>query len=71
MESFSPMSLDVLNVRIFLPVANVCNFNTLGPFTNKTLSPRSFGFTLLILFSIMHVSSRMFANPAGSFAGVC
>ena len=70
MESFSPTSLGVLNVMIFRPVANVCNFNTLGPFTNTTLSPRSFGFTLLILFSIMHVSSRMFVDPAGSSSGV-
>ena len=69
MEFFSPRSSGVLNVRMFSPVANVCNFTTLGLFMNRTLSPRSFGLTLLILFSVMHVLSRMFAIPAGSSSG--
>ena len=64
MESFSHWLSGVLNVRIFCPVASVCICSILCSRTNMTRSPRSFGLALLMLFSAMHVLSKM--NPAGS-----
>ena len=69
MESFSHCSSYVLNVRMFRPVASVRKCSTLWPCTSRALSPRSFGLTLLMLFSTIHVLSRMFAIPARSSSG--
>ena len=69
-ESFSHRASEFLNVRIFMSVASVRNCNSFWPCLNVTLSPRSFGLTLLMLFSVMNVSSRIFANPSGSSSGL-
>ena len=69
MASFSHRSSGVLNVMMFWPVASVRSCSVLGPFTNRTLSPRSLGLVNLMLFSMIRVSMRAFANPAGSASG--
>ena len=66
MAPFSYRSFDVLNVMMFWPVASVRSCSVLGPFTNRALSPRSLGLVRLMLFSVICVSLRAFASPAGS-----
>ena len=65
----SHISLGVLNVMMFWPVASVRICNVLTPFINRALSPRSLGLVLLMLFSMTRVPSRASANPAGSSTG--
>ena len=70
MQSCSHTLLGVVNVMIFCARLNVRNWSTfVPPITQVTLSPRSFGWYELMLFSMMCVSSKMVAIPDGSSSG--
>ena len=60
----------VVNVRIFCAWLSVRSWSTFVlPSTQVALSPRSFGWYTLVLFSMMCVSLRMVATPDGPSSG--
>ena len=67
MQSCSHTLSGVVNVRIFCPWLSVRSWSTFfPPSTQVALSPRSFGWYTLVLFSMMCVFLRMVATPDGS-----
>ncbi len=67
MQSCSHALSGVLNVRIFCPRLSDRSWSMFSPpSTQVALSPRSFGWCTLMVFSMMYVLLRMFATPDDS-----